>query len=164
MTAAPLLPDVQLDPRAPAESVRAFFERDRLLAAYALADLDPENVDRSRWWVARREDEVVAAALLVEVLPFRPCFAMGEPDALAQLFREGIHEPRLIVATPPQGRLALEQTYRFERCDRMKRLVVDPASRRPRALCHRSGGGERAVRSPAGERIAFMSMGLRDAL
>ena len=132
MTAAPLLPDVQLDPQAPSASVRAFFERDRLLAAYALADLDPENIDQCRWWVARREDEIVAAALLVEVLPFRPCFAMGEPDALAQLFREGIHEPRLIVATPPQGRLALEQTYRFERCDRMHRMVVTSAAFHPR--------------------------------
>ena len=132
MTAAPLVPDVQLDSQAPVASVRAFFERDRLLAAYALADLDPDNVDQSRWWVAWREDEVVAAALLVEVLPFRPCFAMGEPDALAQLFREAIHEPRLIVATPPQGRLALEQSYRFERCDRMHRMVVTAATFRPR--------------------------------
>ena len=78
MTAAPLMPEIDLDPHASADDVRAFFERDRLIAAYALADLDPHNVDQSRWWVARRGDDIVAAALLVEVLPFRPCFAMGE--------------------------------------------------------------------------------------
>src|SRR5438477_350696 len=90
MTAAPHTPEIELDPHASAADVRAFFERDRFLAAYALADLDPENVDQSRWWVARRGEEIVAASLLVEVLPFRPCFAMGESQALAELFRSGM--------------------------------------------------------------------------
>jgi RimJ/RimL family protein N-acetyltransferase len=132
MTAAPLMPEIALDPRASAEDVRAFFERDRILAAYALADLDPENVDRSRWWVARRADHIVAAALLVEVLPFRPCFAMGEPEALAELFRNGMTETRLILATPPSGRLPIEASYRFERIDIMDRMVANSSTFRPR--------------------------------
>jgi len=131
MTAAPLVPEIRIDERAPAADVRAFFERDRLLSAYALADLDPDNVDSARWWVARRGRDVAAAALLVEVLPFRPCFAMGEVEALAEIFR-GLREARLIVAAPPRARLALEQTYRFERVDVMQRMTVDPASFRPR--------------------------------
>jgi RimJ/RimL family protein N-acetyltransferase len=132
MTAAPVSPDIQIDPDASAAEVRAFFERDRLIAAYALADLDPENVDRSRWWIARRGDEITAAALLVEVLPFRPCFAMGEPDSLAELFRDGLTETRLILATPPRGRQAIEASYRFERVDVMDRMVVGLATFRPR--------------------------------
>jgi RimJ/RimL family protein N-acetyltransferase len=132
MTAAPLLPEIEIDDRAPAEEVRAFFERDRLLAAYALADLDPDNVDQSRWWVARRGEDVVAAALLVEVLPFRPCFAMGESQALAEVFRDGMTEARLILATPPSGRPAIETTYRFERLDLMHRMVVREDTFRPR--------------------------------
>ncbi len=124
MTAAPVLPEIQTDPRASADDVRAFFEGDRFMAAYALADLDPENVDRSRWWVARRGEAITAAALLVEVLPFRPCFAMGDTASLAELFRNGVTEPRLIVATPPNGRLAIEASYRFERIDVMHRMAV----------------------------------------
>ena len=124
MTAAPLMPEIDLDPHASADDVRAFFERDRLIAAYALADLDPHNVDQSRWWVARRGDDIVAAALLVEVLPFRPCFAMGESQALAELFRSGMSEARLILATPPNGRLPIEASYRFERLDVMHRMIV----------------------------------------
>src|SRR5438046_9307658 len=107
------MPEIDLDPHASADDVRAFFERDRLIAAYALADLDPDNVDESRWWVARRGDDIVAAALLVEVLPFRPCFAIGEAQALAALFRNGMSESRLVLATPPTGRLALQARYRF---------------------------------------------------
>lgn len=131
MTAAPLVPDIRVDEKAPSPTVRAFFERDRLLAAYALADLDPANVDTARWWVARRGGDVVAAALLVEVLPFRPCFAMGETEALLAVFRD-MREPRLIVAAPPPARLAIEQTYRFERLDRMQRMVVARDTFRPR--------------------------------
>src|SRR5258708_3298373 len=132
MTAAPLMPEIEIDQHATAADVRAFFERDRLLAAYALADLDPENVDQSRWWVARRGGEIVAAALLVEVLPFRPCFAMGDTGALAELFRDGLTEARLILATPPNGRLPIEASYRFERVDVMHRMVVRADSFRPR--------------------------------
>ncbi|HEY8757944.1 MAG TPA: hypothetical protein VIN74_05560, partial [Candidatus Limnocylindria bacterium] len=132
MTAAPLTPEIELDPHASADDVRAFFERDRFLAAYALADLDPENVDQSRWWVARRGDEIVAASLLVEVLPFRPCFAMGESQALAELFRSGMNEARLILATPPNGRLPIEASYRFERIDIMDRMVANASTFRPR--------------------------------
>lgn len=132
MTAAPLMPEIDLDPHAPAADVRAFFEHDRILAAYALADLDPDNVDRSRWWVARRDGAVVAAALLVEVLPFRPCFAMGETESLTQLFRDGISEARLILATPPSGRPAIEASYRFDRIDLMHRMWVAAAAFRPR--------------------------------
>src|SRR5438477_2095506 len=132
MTAAPLMPDIDLDPHASADDVRAFFERDRLIAAYALADLDPHNVDQSRWWVARRGDDIVAAALLVEVLPFRPCFAMGESQALAELFRSGMSEARLILATPPNGRLPIEASYRFERIDIMNRMKVSAERFQPR--------------------------------
>jgi RimJ/RimL family protein N-acetyltransferase len=133
MTAAPHVPDIRVDERSTQGEVRAFFERDRFVSAYALADLDRANVDTARWWVARRERDIVAAALLVEVLPFRPCFAMGETEGLAAIFR-GLSEPRLIVAAPPAARLAIEQTYRFERVDRMHRMVVDVRSFQPRVM------------------------------
>jgi hypothetical protein len=131
MTAAPLVPDISVDERSSAEEARAFFETDRLLSAYALADLDRANVDTARWWVARRGRDVGAAALLVDVLPFRPCFAMGEPEGLAAIFR-GLNEPRLILAMPMPARIAVEQAYRFERVDRMRRMAVDLARFRPR--------------------------------
>lgn len=133
MTAAPLVPDIRVDEHAPQSDVRAFFERDRLLSAYALADLDRANIDTARWWVARRDREVVSAALLVEVLPFRPCFGMGDTEGLAEIFRS-LGESRLIVAAPPPARLAIEQTYRFERVDRMHRMVVDADTFQPREI------------------------------
>ncbi len=132
MTAAPLMPDIHVDEASSPAEIRAFFEHDRLLSAYALADLDPANVDTARWWVARRGRDIVAAALLVEIMPFRPCFAMGESDALTALFHD-LREPRLILAVPPRCRPAVEQTYRLERVDLMRRMAVDAATFRPGA-------------------------------
>jgi hypothetical protein len=132
MTAAPLLPEIQVSERTPAEPVREFFMADRLLSAYALADLDASDIERARWWTASRADSIVAAALVVEALPFRPCFAMGETDALSAIFRESLREPRLVVSTPPAGRIAVEAAYRFERVDRMDRMVTDIESFQPR--------------------------------
>jgi len=132
MTAAPLLPEIHIEEQPSAGSVRDFFARDRLLTAYALADLDAAEIERARWWTATRDDEVVAAALVVEALAFKPCFASGEPEALAAIFREGIHESRLVVSTPPAGRLPVEAAYRFERVDRMHRMAVDVATFQPR--------------------------------
>jgi len=132
MTAAPLLPEIHVAEQMPAQSVHEFFMRDRLLAAYALADLDAAEIERARWWTASRADSIVAAALVVEALPFRPCFAMGETDALTAIYREGLREPRLVISTPPPGRIAAESAYRFERIDRMDRMVVSMSAFRPR--------------------------------
>jgi hypothetical protein len=136
MTAAPLLPEIHVEEQVPAERARAFFARDRLLAAYALADLDAAEIEKARWWIAGRGDEPTAAALVVEALPFRPCFAMGDTEALGAIYREGIREPRMVISTPPAGRIAADQTYRFERVDRMHRMTVDVAKFEPR-VTHR---------------------------
>jgi hypothetical protein len=126
------MPEIRIEDQPPADRARAYFERDRIMAAYALADIDASEIERARWWTAARGDEVVAAALIVEALPFRPCFASGEKDALAAIFRDGIREPRIVVATPPAGRLAVESVYRLERVEKMHRMAVDVATFRPR--------------------------------
>lgn len=131
MTAAPLLPAIRIDDRAPAGQVRAFLERDRLMAAYALADLDQVGGERARWWVARRDGDVVACAVVVDLLPFRPCFVTGQSEGLAAILREGVREQRLILAGPTPARLAIESAYRFERCESMYRQVVDVTTFRP---------------------------------
>ncbi len=136
MTAAPLLPEIRIDEQVPRERLRAFLERDRLLAAYALADMDATEIERARWWLAHRGGEPVAAALVVEALAFRPCFAIGETEALAAIYRDGIRESRLVISTPPAGRVAAESIYRFERVDRMHRMVVDVGAFAPR-VTHR---------------------------
>jgi GNAT superfamily N-acetyltransferase len=136
MTAAPSLPEIKVDAHASSDEARTFLERDRLMAAYALADIDQPEIEGTRWWVGRRDGEIAAVALVVEGLPFRPCFATGASDALAAIFREGIREPRVLLATPPRCRVAIEAVYRFERVERMRRMAVDVGRFRPR-VTHR---------------------------
>jgi len=132
MTAAPSLPEIKIDARASADEARAFLERDRLMAAYALADIDQPEIEGARWWIARREGEIAAVVMVVEGLPFRPCFATGASDGLAAIFRDAIREPRLLLATPPRSRGAIEMAYRFERVDHMRRMNVNVNKFRPR--------------------------------
>jgi RimJ/RimL family protein N-acetyltransferase len=132
MTAAPSLPEIKIDAHASADEARAFLERDRLMAAYALADIDQPEIEGARWWIARRDGDIAAVVLVVEGLPFRPCFATGASDGLAAIFREAVREPRVLLATPPRSRGAIEMTYRFERVDHMRRMVVNRQRFRPR--------------------------------
>src|SRR5256885_5022685 len=131
MTAAPSLPEIKIDAHASADAARAFLERDRLMAAYALADIDQPEIEGARWWIARRDGDIAAVVLIVEGLPFRPCFATGASDGLAAIFREAIREPRVLLATPPRSRGAIEMTYRFERVDHMRRMNVHVNRFRP---------------------------------
>src|SRR5687767_5781160 len=125
MTAAPSLPEIKIDAHASADAARAFLLRDRLMAAYALADIDQPEIEKTRWWVGRRDGEIGGVVIVVEGLPFRPCFATGGLDALAAIFREAIREPRVLLATPPRCRPAIETSYRFERVDHMRRMAVN---------------------------------------
>jgi ribosomal protein S18 acetylase RimI-like enzyme len=131
MTAAPSLPEIKIDAYASAAEARAFLERDRLMAAYALADIDQPDIEGARWWIGRRDGDIAAVVLVVEGLPFRPCFATGASDGLSAIFREAIREPRILLATPPRSRGAVEMTYRFERVDHMRRMAVNVQRFRP---------------------------------
>jgi RimJ/RimL family protein N-acetyltransferase len=64
-------------------------------------------------------------------LSFRPLFLMGEVEGAAALIRQGVREPRVIVAAPPEHRLAIEDAYRLERVDTMVRMAVDARSFQP---------------------------------
>ncbi len=131
MSAAPALPGLEVDRVASRDELARFLSTDRLFCAYALADLDEENISGARWWLARSGGAPVAAALAMLDLSFRPLFLDGEAQGAALLLRQAVREPRVIVAAPPDHRPVIEEVYRLERVDRMLRLAVDARSFRP---------------------------------
>lgn len=131
MSAAPAIPGIEIDQTTTRDVLARFFAEDRLFAAYALADLDEANISGARWWLARRGDTPVAAALAMLDLSFRPLFLCGEAQGTAALLRQAVREPRVIVAAPPDHRPGIEAMYRLERVDRMLRMVVDAREFRP---------------------------------
>ena len=99
------------------ELLRGFLERDRLLAAYAICDLEDREFGRTRWGIATQGGEVVAIAMEYGGLTPQPMFVMGDNEGIAAgtRARPAIHErsswyclsPSTGVPTP--GRAALVQ-------------------------------------------------------
>jgi ribosomal protein S18 acetylase RimI-like enzyme len=156
MSAAPALPPLTVDRHASSAEMAEYLSRDRLFTAYALADLDPANIQGARWWLARRGTEPVAGALTMVDLTFRPLFLAGDPEGAAFLLREVAREPRVVVAAPLEHRPAVEAHYRLERVDRMLRMVVDAASFRPA-----DGSGVRLTPAHIDELIDLYGLGSR---
>src|SRR5664280_641119 len=68
--------------------LRAFLERDRLYAAYALCDLDDREFGRTRWGVALAGPQ--------------PVFVMGEGAGIAAVLRDLIRPRAAYLAARPE--------------------------------------------------------------
>ena len=111
--------------------LRAFLERDRLFAAYALCDLDVREFARTRWGVALANDEPIAVVLEYAGNAPQPVFAMGENAGIAAVLRDVIRTRTAYAAVLPANLPALEVCYRVEPGPQMVRMWVDRASFRP---------------------------------
>ncbi len=111
--------------------LRAFLERDRLFAAYALCDLDVREFARTRWGVALVDGEPIAVVLEYAGAAPQPVFAMGENAGISAVLRDVIRTRAAYAAVLPANLPALEPCYRVEPGTQMVRMWVDRASFRP---------------------------------
>jgi RimJ/RimL family protein N-acetyltransferase len=111
--------------------LRAFLERDRLFAAYALCDLDVREFSRTRWGLATAGDDPVAVVLEYAGYAPQPLFAMGENAGISAILRDVLHPRAAYAAVLPANLPALEAHYRVEPGPQMVRMWVDRASFRP---------------------------------
>jgi RimJ/RimL family protein N-acetyltransferase len=111
--------------------LRAFLERDRLFAAYALCDLDVREFARTRWGVALANDEPTAVVLEYAGFSPQPIFAMGESGGIAAVLRDVIRTRTAYAAVLSENVAALEAYYQVEPGPQMVRMWVDRASFRP---------------------------------
>lgn len=111
--------------------LRAFLERDRLFAAYALCDLDVREFARTRWGVALAGDAPVAVVLEYAGYAPQPLFAMGHNAGIAAILRDLVHPRAAYAAVLPASLPALETHYRVEPGVPMVRMWVDRATFRP---------------------------------
>jgi len=115
------------------ELLKAFLERDRILAAYALADLEDREAGRSRWGIARVGDEVVSLVLEYGGPSPQPLFIIGRDDGIEAILRDVIKPSIAYVAYLPGSSRAVESRYRVEPGPQMVRMWVDRESFRPAA-------------------------------
>jgi RimJ/RimL family protein N-acetyltransferase len=127
--------------------IRSFLERDRLFAAYALADLEDRDAGRAKWGVARAGDEVVSLVLEYGGPAPQPLFIAGRDDGVEAILRDVIRPSIAYVACLPANQAAVERRYRLEPGPQMVRMWVDKPSFRDAF----DPGVERLVPTDAGE-------------
>jgi ribosomal protein S18 acetylase RimI-like enzyme len=111
--------------------LRAFLETDRLLAAYAICDLEDREFGKTRWGGAFEGDRLVALALEYSGITPQPLFAMGRHDGIEAILRDVIRPRAAYVAALPDALPAVEATYRLDPGPQMVRMWVDRSRFRP---------------------------------
>ena len=134
------------EPTTDRDLIRAFLDRDRIFAAYALADLEERETGRARWGIAREDGEVVALVLEYGGPSPQPLFIAGRDDGIDAILREVIRPTIAYVACLPANLAAVERRYRMEPGPQMVRMWVDRAT-------------FRAVEDPGVERLSAADVG-----
>ncbi|HEY3163677.1 MAG TPA: GNAT family N-acetyltransferase [Candidatus Limnocylindrales bacterium] len=111
--------------------LRAFLERDRLFAAYAICDLEDREFGKTRWGGAFEGDRLVAVALEYSGLTPQPLFVMGSPDGIEAILRDVVRPRAAYVAALPEALPAVEAVYRLDPGPPMVRMWVDRTRFRP---------------------------------
>jgi ribosomal protein S18 acetylase RimI-like enzyme len=111
--------------------IRRFLERDRIYAAYALADLEDRVAGRARWGIARAGDEVVALVLEYGGPAPQPLFIAGRDDGIGEILRDVIKPSIAYLSYLPPTEAAVASRYRIEPGPPMVRMWVDRSTFRP---------------------------------
>ena len=111
--------------------LRAFLETDRLLAAYAICDLEDREFGKTRWGGAFEGDRLVALALEYSGITPQPLFVMGRQDGIEAILRDVIRPRAAYVAALPDALSAVEASYRLDPGPQMVRMWVDRSRFRP---------------------------------
>jgi ribosomal protein S18 acetylase RimI-like enzyme len=111
--------------------LRAFLETDRLLAAYAICDLEDREFGKTRWAGAFEGDRLVALALEYSGITPQPMFVMGRRDGIEAILRDVIRPRAAYVAALTDALPAIEASYRLDPGPQMVRMWVDRGRFRP---------------------------------
>ena len=111
--------------------LRQFLERDRLLAAYAICDLEDREFGRTRWGIATQDGEVVAIAMEYGGLTPQPMFVMGDNDGIVAILRDVVRPRAAYLAGSAEALAAVAQQYRVDPGPPMIRMWVDRTTFQP---------------------------------
>lgn len=159
--AAPLARAAGLEVRTTRDRdlLAGFLSRDRLLAAYAICDLDPRELPRTRWGVALAGGAPVAVVLEYQGPSPQPIYAAGDPVGVRAILERTIG-PRIAWFSAHAELLpAIAERYRIDPGPEMIRMVVDRRSFRPGPV-----GAVRLSVSDVGELNRLYGLGFAGAL
>ena len=111
--------------------LRAFLERDRIYAAYAICDLDDREFPRTRWGAAWSGGSIVAIVLEYSGGSPQPLLAIGSDEGILAILRDVIRPRVAYIASLPAAIPAIQTRYRLDAGPQMVRMWVDRARFRP---------------------------------
>lgn len=111
--------------------IQSFLDRDRIFAAYALADLEDREGNRARWGIARAGTEVVALVLEYGGPSPQPLFIAGRDDGVEAILRDVIRPSIAYLAFLPASEPAVATRYRIEPGPPMVRMWLDRSMFKP---------------------------------
>ena len=111
--------------------IKSFLDRDRIFAAYALADLEDREGTRARWGIARAGTEVVALVLEYGGPSPQPLFIAGRDDGIEAILREVIRPSIAYLAFLPASERPVATRYRIEPGPPMVRMWLDRSMFKP---------------------------------
>jgi len=110
--------------------ILAYLETDRLYAAYAVGDLEPDLFVHCEWSGAEQDDRLQALALYYKGLSFPIVFLMGDADGLRAIFVKALHVMQAFF-TCRQGHLGMMQDFYNWEPIPMWRMVLQASRFRP---------------------------------
>ena len=93
------------------EQILAFLESDRLYAAYAIGDLEPELYSQCTWSGAEQAGQVRALGLLFRGFEPPAFFLMGEPQGLEAVLKQNLHPARACLTCRAEHLAAVAKYY-----------------------------------------------------
>jgi len=112
-------------------AIESFLDTDRVWAAYALGDLEPDLRLKSDWYGAEDERGLTALVLLFKGLDPPALFTMGEPRGIALILGAALRAPRVYLAAREEHLPAIRAHYRFGGLEAMWRMALRPSDFRP---------------------------------
>jgi ribosomal protein S18 acetylase RimI-like enzyme len=108
-----------------------FLGQDRVFAAYAIADTDDREFERTRFGVAFDGADTVAVVMEYRGISPQPVFAMGDPAGVSVILRDVIRPRIAYLGARAEVMPGVRDHYRLEAPAPMVRMVVDRATFRP---------------------------------
>ena len=105
--------------------LRAYLEQDRLLAAYAICDLEDREFGRTRWGIATEGDEIVAVGLEYSGVTPQPLFLMGRNDGIEAVLQNVVRPRAAYLAAKAEALPAVASLYNIDPGPPMIRMWVD---------------------------------------
>lgn len=121
----------QVKPLSNKKEILSFLQQDRLYAAYAIGDLEPNLFAQSQWFGAEDTGKMQALALFFTGLNPPALFTMGDADGLAAILASALQPERAYFTCRVEHLPVVKAYYDLDEIEHMFRMAIAPADFRP---------------------------------